>query len=73
MAHRRSGRAGRLVQVEHALLSGNQACVGGDELRHGRPTEDAPALAGGSELASGTDNRRRDVLRRPLFDLTKRP
>ena len=34
-------RAGRLVQIEDALLGGDQSRVRREELRHGRPAEDA--------------------------------
>ena len=43
MPHGRALRAGRLVEVDGALLGGDERRQRGDELRHRRPAEDVVA------------------------------
>jgi hypothetical protein len=71
MADRRAGRAGRLVQVDHALLGRNQHCERGDRLGHRGEPDDARRVAVRRDLTRGIDDARGGELDRPVVDLAK--
>ena len=66
--HRRAGRAGRLVEIDDALLDGDEHGDRGCELRHRRPGERCPTSPNVASTRPVTD---RDVVALPHVDLAQ--
>ena len=65
VADRGAGRPGRLVEVDDAVLDGIEHGQGGDELRHGRPSETVDRRRRGSRRCRPGRRRPRRRGRRP--------
>ena len=68
---RRAGRAGGLVEVDHALLGGDHRRERRHGLRHGGEPNDARGVASGRHGTGRIDDSRGGELGRPVVDLAK--
>ncbi len=72
VADGRSGRAGRLVEIDDPFLRGDERRERGDRLRHRRETNRAPDVTVRRDPAFVIDHTRGGELDRPVVDLAKR-